>query len=421
MMTYEQLPMPLRCIVILWLFFLVCMGGYLVITVFRRKKLTAKLALLLSIILCAVPMIIYTGEARANLRQLPIPTASVWLCRQSLILPAVLICAATAYYSYLIWEEHRFHSNTITRSSIREGVDQIASGLCFYVDGGRVILSNSRMNELCHSIVGRDLQNAELFWQILSGGEVKEGIERLSFGSYPNFRLQDGSVWTFCREKLDGFIQLTAADTTLQQALTDELRDKNLDLAAMNLRLRKYGENVDELARTKERLETKVRIHGELGQALLVARRYLVDPKAQEPPLDIWRRNIAMLRKEMESKKLEDPLQILQKAAKSASVELVIRGELSEESKYRQLFLLAASEALTNAVFHADAKTLFIELRQTASRWTMRFTNDGSIPKKPVTEGGGLSSLRHKAESLGAAMRVETSPEFALTITGQKE
>ena len=69
----------------------------------------------------------------------------------------------------------------------------------------------------------------------------------------------------------------------------------------MNLRLRKYGENVDELARAKERLETKVRIHGELGQALLAARRYLVDESAQEPPLDIWRRNIAMLRKEMAS------------------------------------------------------------------------------------------------------------------------
>ena len=148
-----------------------------------------------------------------------------------------------------------------------------------------MILSNSRMNELSHAVVGRDLQNAELFWQILSGGEVRPEVKRLSFGNYPNFRLKDGTVWTFSREKLDGFIQLTAADTTLQQSLTDELREKNLDLAAMNLRLRKYGENVDELARSKERLETKVRIHGELGQALLAARRYLVDPDAQEPPL----------------------------------------------------------------------------------------------------------------------------------------
>ncbi|MBE6985117.1 MAG: hypothetical protein E7434_05855 [Ruminococcaceae bacterium] len=300
-------------------------------------------------------------------------------------------------------------------------MDQITSGLCFYVEGGRLILSNSRMNELCHAIVGRDLQNAELFWQILSGGEVSPLVERLSYGRHPNFRLENGRVWTFSREKLDGFIQLTAADTTLQQALTDELRDKNLDLAAMNLRLRKYGENVDELARSKERLETKVRIHGELGQSLLAARRYLVDPKAQEPPLDIWRQNIAMLRKEMEAKKAEDPLPILKKAAASAGVELVIRGELPDDHEYRQFFLIAASEALINAVFHGDAKTLYIDLRDTDTHRSMQFTNDGAKPTQPITEGGGLSSLRHKAENNGFAMTVESTPQFVLTIADRRE
>ncbi|MBP3411725.1 MAG: hypothetical protein J6K89_00525 [Oscillospiraceae bacterium] len=421
MLSYYDISMPLRCLVILCLFLLVCVGGYLVAPIFRQNKLCSKLLLSLSIIVCVIPMMIYVAEARAILRQLQIPSVSLWLCNQPLLIPVVIILFVTVYYGYLIREEQRFRSNTVTRSSIREGVDQITSGLCFYVEGGRLILSNSRMNELCHAIVGRDLQNAELFWQILSGGEVSPTVERISYGSYPNFRLENGKVWTFSREKLDGFIQLTAADTTLQQALTDELRDKNLDLAAMNLRLRKYGENVDELARSKERLETKVRIHGELGQALLAARRYLVDPKAQEPPLDIWRRNIAMLRKEMEAKKAEDPLLILKKAAASAGVELVIRGELPHDHEYRQFFLIAASEALTNAVVHGDAKTLFIELRGTDTHRTMQFTNDGVSPNQPITEGGGLSSLRHKAENNGFVMTVESTPQFVLTITGRRE
>ena len=417
MIAYSQIPMPLRCLVILWLFFLVCMGGYLLLSIFHRKKLLPNLLLPLSVLFCAVPMVIYTAEARAKLRQLQIPPISHRLCEQPVILPVILILLVTAYYAYLLWQEHCYRNLTITRSSIREGVDQITSGLCFYTEEGRLILSNSRMNDLCHRIVGRDLQNGDLFWQILSGGEVKADVERLSFGSCPNFRLKDGSVWTFSQEKLDGFFQLTAADTTLQQSLADELRDKNLDLAVMNLRLRKYGENVDEFARTKERLETKVRIHSELGQALVAARRYLMNSGTQKPPLDIWHRNIAMLRKEMEAKKLEDPLQILEKAAKAAGVTPVIRGNLPTESECRQLFLIAASEALTNAVFHGDAKTLYIDLREADSRWTMRFTNDGTKPLRPVTEGGGLSSLRRKAESMGAVMKVESTPDFALTIT----
>ncbi len=421
MMIYSDLSIPGRCIVILSLFLAICMGGYLIPAAFQRKSTFPKILLPVGILLCGTAMIIYTAEARANLRSLEVPTVSKWLCDQSFLLPVAILLPVVVYYGCLIRENRRYLRNTVTRSSIKEGVDKISSGLCFYVEGGRLILSNSRMNDLCHRIVGRDLQNAEAFWQILSGGEVLPDVERISFGAYPNFRLPDGSVWTFSREDLDGFIQLTAADTTLQQNLTDELRDKNLDLAALNLRLRRYSENVDELAREKERLETKVRIHGELGQALLVARRYLVDQSQQAPPLDIWRNNIAMLRKEMETKKAEDPLGILEKAAKSAGVQLCIRGRLPEETEYRRFFLVAASEALTNAVFHAAARTLYIDLTETDSHWTMRFTNDGAKPEKPITEGGGLGSLRRKVESMGATMLVESAPEFALTITGRKE
>lgn len=334
--------------------------------------------------------------------------------------PLLLLTATAVYYVQMIREERRYHGNTIDKSSIKEGVDQISSGLCFYIKGGRVILANSRMNALCHTIAGHALQDAQAFWKTLSGGEVQPGVKRLAFGLYPCFRLPDGTVWSFAREELEGFIQLTAADTTQQQALTDELRDKNLDLAALNLRLRRHGENVDELARSRERLETKVRIHGELGQALLAARRYLLDETNQEPPVDIWRRNIAMLRKEMESRKAEDPMQILRKAADSAGVQLNILGQMPQDSEYRQFFLWAASEALTNAVFHAGARTLNVTLTETETDRSMRFTNDGTRPTKPVTEGGGLSSLRRKLESMGAAMGVESSPEFALTVTLRK-
>lgn len=420
-MRYWDLSIPGRSMIILGLFLAVCISGYLLYSTFRRRSLVQKSALILAFLLSAVPMVIYTGEARANLRNLSVPAVSVWLCGQSVFLPALLILAVGIYLGWQYAQELRYRRETVTRSAIKEGVDKISSGLCFYVPGGRVILCNSRMNDLCHAIVGRELQNAELFWQILSGGQVQPGVRRLTYGSYPNFRLADGSVWTFRREELAGFTQLTAANTTEQQAVADELREKNLDLAALNLRLRRHSENVDELARARERLETKVRIHGELGQALVATRRYLLDQGSETPPLKIWRNNIAMLRQEMETQKTEDPMGILQKAAKSAGVELVIRGQLWGNAEYRRLFLLAASETMTNAVFHAAARTLTIDLTEDEIHWQIRFSNDGAKPTKPITEGGGLGSLRRRAEGMGAKMEIQSIPEFVLTITGRKE
>jgi hypothetical protein len=410
----------MRCMILLGCFLCVCLGGYLTTGVYRRKSRQHRLLLIGAIGLNALMLIIYVGEARANLRSLQVPELSRWLCSRSVLWPMFLLAATAVYYVLLIREERQHRENTIDRFSIKEGVDQISSGLCFCIKGGRVILANSRMNALCHTIAGHALQDAEAFWKQLSGGEVQPGVKRLAFGLYPSFRLPDGTVWSFAREELEGFIQLTAADTTQQQTLTDELRYKNLDLAALNLRLRRHGENVDALARSRERLETKVRIHGELGQALLAARRYLLDETNQEPPVDIWRRNIAMLRQEMESKKTEDPMQILRKAADSAGVKLNILGKNPEDSQYRQVFLWAASEALTNAVFHAGASTLNVTLTETDNGWSMRFTNDGDRPAKSITEGGGLSTLRRKLESIGASMTVESFPAFVLLVTGRK-
>lgn len=75
---------------------------------------------------------------------------------------------------------------------------------------------------------------------------------------------------------------------------------------------------------------------------------------------------------------------------------------------------------MTNAVFHANAKNLFIDLTEDGTCWEMRFTNDGTAPGGPVTEGGGLSALRYKARSIRADMVVESADGFALILRGRK-
>jgi signal transduction histidine kinase len=179
---------------------------------------------------------------------------------------------------------------------------------------------------------------------------------------------------------------------------------------------------VDELTRSKERLETKARIHSELGQALLSTRRYLLDEDGNQPvPLELWQRNIAMLRKEAELKEDEQPLEMLSRIAASTGIAIQLNGELPLNEDVQKLFVQAAAEALTNAVSHAQAKTLYIKLVEEKHTYTVFFQNDGDRPDGEITEGGGLGSLRKKVEREGGTMIVKNNPEFSLVIALPKE
>ena len=421
-MIYYDLTIPLRCIVMLILFLEFCFGAYLLFLLRLRKKQKTTALTVLAMAVSGILMILYTAEARANLRSLSVPTVADWLCGKSVLLPVAVSLAILAMELVIFQDERRFRKNTITRSSIKEGIDKISSGLCFYQKGGRVILANQRINTLCFQIVGRDLQNAQTFWDLLRGGDPIPGVRRIASGDQPVFQLTDGSVWTFSCEEIEDIFQLSAAQTTQIHAVTEELKQKNIELEALNLRLRKYGENVDELTRAKERLETRSRIHSELGQALLASRRYLVNEGSCENiPLEQWRSSIAMLRKEAEQRDAEKPLEMLQRIAASTGIATQITGALPVAEDIQKLFVEAAAEALTNAISHAKAKTLYIGLGETEEAFSASFRNDGVPPQGAIVEGGGLGSLRKKLERDGGTMTVSSCPDFVLTVVLPKK
>ena len=421
-MIYYDLTIPLRCIVMLILFLEFCFGAYLLFLLRLRKKQKTTALTVLAMAVSGILMILYTAEARANLRSLSVPTVADWLCGKSVLLPVVVSLAILAMELMTFQDERRFRKNTITRSSIKEGIDKISSGLCFYQKGGRVILANQRINTLCFQIVGRDLQNAQTFWDLLRGGDPIPGVRRIASGDQPVFQLTDGSVWTFSCKEIEDIFQLSAAQTTQIHTVTEELKQKNIELEALNLRLRKYGENVDELTRAKERLETRSRIHSELGQALLASRRYLVNEGSCENiPLEQWRSSIAMLRKEAEQRDAEKPLEMLQRIAASTGIATQITGALPVAEDIQKLFVEAAAEALTNAISHAQAKTLYIDLAETEGAFSASFRNDGIPPRGVITEGGGLGSLRKKMEREGGTMMISSCPDFVLTVVLPKK
>ncbi len=366
-------------------------------------------------------LVILTTGLNAFIFNRDIPYLSILLLENAEY-SLMYILANLAFLIFLGIGEIRYRINSVSSLSIKESFDHLPTGLCFSKANGTVQLVNHKMNELGYILTGEEIQNANKFWKALVNGDVLPDVHRITDSKQPEYRLSDGTVYTFGREKVENVFQITATDTTSLHKLTNRLRMNNEELEEMNARLRYYGETVDETTRARERLETKIRIHSELGQALLATRYTLSLPDADfQPIISTWNRNIAVLRTEAEPVQNSGLLNTLIDIAKSAGVTVEISGEFPMNDAIGSILTSAATEALTNAVIHADAKTLFVEFYETDDGYCARYTNDGNQPTKEIHEGGGLGSLRSKIERLGGNMEIKSVPQFVMTVQMPKE
>ena len=417
MATFYDLSETAQILFMAAQFIATCMGICMVPMVYPKRRWLPKLILPIGFLISGGMLAIFSANIRVQKQNLPMPAVTKWASELPIWISILLLVAIFGYMVFLLVRERLYRKSTITRFSIKEGLDSLSSGLCFYEPGGRIILSNNCMQELCHKIVGRDLQNAALFWQRLQTGETANEVLCLRRGDTPAYRLPDGTVWSFAWEQLNGICQLTAADTTQIHELTSRLEKENQQLEQFNQRLRDYGEKADALTRAKERLEIKVKVHGMLGQALLATRRCLQDESvSSDEAMALWYHSVAVLHKEA-VQETDKPLEALEKAAAATGITLELKGEIPEETKVRQLFLQAAAESLTNAISHAKANTLYVDFGEDPYAYCVSIYNDGLLPTGPIREGGGLSALRKHAERIGGQMEIQSVPQFILTVT----
>lgn len=422
MMNYDTLPVLFRIALMLCLFLILCGSIHMLVLAFRRKSVRFIIPTLLCVVFSGTMMILFAADVRSEKHELAPAAVSRWLCEKPIVYVLILLAVVAVFLTYSVIHEMSLRRIAPTRSAIKESIDHLPTGLCFYAENGRVMLVNHRMNRLCHVMLGRDLQNAALMWEDLCGGSMQPGVVRLSVGTQPSFRLPDGTVWTFSKTDLQDVLQITAVETTQLYGLAEDLEQKNIALEALYQRLKQYEETVEELTRDRERLETKAGIHSELGQTLLAARSYLLDSSGEKAvPVDAWKRSIALLRRNTAETAERFTLPMLVQTANAFGITVEVDGQVPEQKETERLFLAAAAEALTNAARHAGARTLYIRFSETDTQYQVSFQNDGSIPECEITEGGGLGSLRRKVEMAGGSMDICCRPVYTLTITITKD
>lgn len=319
----------------------------------------------------------------------------------------------------------------------KKAVDSYPGGICFSMPGGRPILVNKTMNRLIFTLTGHILLEGNATWDELSQGQVAKNCNSLKDVGWLQctdggdeksnlfFMLDNQQVWHFQRKLLQEgkMVQMTATDITRQYRISAELYHNNCQLMALHERQRVLLQNIVQINQGRELLETKMRIHDELGQCLLGIEKMLDEKRMNEEYTELTKTWKVTLGKLYQLQPTADPsteAELLQ-VARMIGCDIIFRGPRPRSYSGAQLFYAAVREAVMNAVSHAHADQLLVETQERERDYLVRISDNGSKESCQLREGVGLTGLRRCLEREGATMTVESDRGVVMHLEIPKE
>ena len=300
-------------------------------------------------------------------------------------------------------------------NAIKESFDRLPTGVCFFDRTGSIVLCNRRMYQLSRFLLDSDMQHL---------GEVQEALSAPGGGivRIPDidntYRFPDKTVWRFEKTEVTdrygaSYIQLTAADVTeLQRALV-QLTVDSKKLQEDAEKLKQLSDNAGDLAREKELLDAKSAMHDGLAACITLTKQYITgefDGMDAGVVCREWEKVIAF----RDTIRLPARKKLLD-SAKASGVTVRIRGQEPTDGE-AELLYTAMQVCLNNAIQYAKATEISANIWENEGSYTVVIRNNGKPPEKEITEGGGLTNLRHRIENSGGKMTVQSLPEFSLVI-----
>lgn len=320
----------------------------------------------------------------------------------------------------LFWAHVNRRKKKISKDAIKESIDSLPDGVCFYSADGQPLLVNRQMQYISGELFDSEILNVNMFQKRLIKGMVRNNTEILRTEPTVAFRTADGRVWDFhtgcLQPEKSGLYELIAFDITEQYKLREELKQRNERLQMVNERLRRFDREMVSLTAEKELLRTKIDVHDNIGRSLLACRAYFRQKKEERSRDDLlllWKYVLSVLKKEeLPSGEWE----LLRKTADMLGIEIELCGALPENLKIRIAIAAAIRECLTNTADHAGGDKLFVKITEDGTSVNAELTNTGKPPEGEIHETGGLKNLRRAAEQAGGIMTIENTPCFLLRL-----
>ena len=325
----------------------------------------------------------------------------------------------------LIWDIaglRRLGRQALSRDSIKQALDMLPSGICYFTSSGSVKLCNMQMHILFRTLSQSDLQTLAELQDALSDCDACSGVIRLS-QEMQTYLFPDGKAWRYRQTEVkdsDGALYTEAVFSDVT-----ELYNKNLELKAQIKRLKAISrelkwlsDNALILTREKEVLSAKTKLHDDMGAGLIAIRHILNNNGTQEAAnaVDVFRRAVSAIKYDNAYPQGRSELDRFLQDAEAVGIKVDLSGELPRQEELRRVMILAMRECLTNSVRHAGATTLHIAVEKTGDSISMKITNDGRPPETEVVPKGGLHNLYRHIMDCGGRMEIQSKPVFALTV-----
>lgn len=377
--------------------------------------------------------------------------------RMDLWVVIAYIAAMILFDIFIIRKGIKYRQENFTVISVKQGLDAMEEGICFYTENGLPQFTNKYMNDVSLAISGRTIVDASKFWKDLHDGNIKPDCRIITSIEDMVIIKTPEKVCAISNRDIGGELkEMVMVDITPEYRTFEELLMKYESLEQQQERLKEYNKNVTQATIERELLNAKIHIHDELGEILLAAKRYIQtkdkEEKAAEAAKEVrdikkaeaetkgatgvgdtdrrtvtelWLKNLSLLGVERE-KTEEDEYTEIYRAASDIGMKIEIKGELPESGMAKSVTASALHECLTNTFRHAGGDTVYVEsvkagtdkdiFGEVKTGYTVTFKNNGRPPEGEIEERGGLKSLRKMAEDAGFDMKIETAGGFKLIL-----
>lgn len=288
--------------------------------------------------------------------------------------------------------------------------DALPNAILIFNKKGKILLINKSMTTLMTtlSINAKELINFK----------IENAVLLMSYDNVHIYRLKNNEVWKFIIEKipqLSGTSQLTATDISDNWELIEKLKFDNELLAEKSNQIKNTLENIKQISRVEEELETKIRIHDNLGQKIT----FLLHNLRQGRSIDY--ESLTSISSILESTirgkqelDVESEYRLLKNALMNMDIALNMHGNFPKNEKLAKIYMDIINEATSNAIRHGFSKQIDIEFTEENNISRLKIINTG-FSNKEFSEGSGIKSMRKKIMKLNGEFNITISP-FCINI-----